>query len=325
MELHAEHSAPGDRADERRAVCGLGKDELSCGRALRATRIRMHEVEVRAVGDLLEGRVIPMSFYLVPADVGEPCTTGQDPRAAPDRAQGLGAVLVAAIEQQLQPKADPEEPPVGLQPGPDRADQSGRLQPRHGGRSRADSRDNEQLHIAQVFGPSDQAGLGSRDFQPARDAYQVAGAVVDDPDERAPLAGRGQPSAPLVEATPVRRGSGSVASPNARPSALKAASARWWSLRPAPLRWTVTPAVRASDSIACCTKSSGSAPTRSPLNGRSTTAYGRPPTSTAAVASDSSMGTLASPNRLIPERSPRASASAEPRASATSSTVWCSS
>ena len=42
------------------------------------------------------------------------------------------------------------------------------------------------------------------------------------------------------------------------------------------------------------------------------TAYGRPPTSMTAVASDSSIGTLASPKRLIPARSPSALANAEP-------------
>ena len=41
-------------------------------------------------------------------------------------------------------------------------------------------------------------------------------------------------------------------------------------------------------------------PTRSPRNGRSMTAYGRPPTSTTAVASDSSIGTALSPKRCDP-------------------------
>ena len=50
-----------------------------------------------------------------------------------------------------------------------------------------------------------------------------------------------------MEATPVRRGSGSQASRSARPRALNAASARWWSLRPVPRRWSVAPAVRANE------------------------------------------------------------------------------
>ena len=55
------------------------------------------------------------------------------------------------------------------------------------------------------------------------------------------------------------------------------------------------------------------------------TAYGRPPTSTTAVAIASSIGTELWPKRAIPARSPSASAKAAPRTSATSSTVWCSS
>ena len=79
------------------------------------------------------------------------------------------------------------------------------------------------------------------------------------------------------------------------------------------------PAVRAKDSRACSTSWSGRAPTRSPRNGRSMTAYGRPPMSTTAVARDSSIGTVLSPKRWIPARSPSASAKAAPRTSATSS------
>ena len=65
------------------------------------------------------------------------------------------------------------------------------------------------------------------------DADEVAGAVVDDGDARR-RALSVTPSVPFVDATPVRRGSGSQAARSARPSALNAASARWWSLRPVP-------------------------------------------------------------------------------------------
>ena len=80
------------------------------------------------------------------------------------------------------------------------------------------------------------------------------------------------PSVPFVDATPTRRGSTAVAWRSARPSALNAASARWWSLRPVPRTWRVAPALRANASRACSTSWSGSSPTRSPRNGRSMTA-----------------------------------------------------
>src|SRR5215467_4070797 len=60
-------------------------------------------------------------------------------------------------------------------------------------------------------------------------------------------------------------------------------------------------------------------------SGSECTTYGRPDTSTAARASVSSSGTTASPNRLMPALSPRASRSACPRVIAVSSTVWCAS
>ena len=69
----------------------------------------------------------------------------------------------------------------------------------------------------------------------------------------------------------------------------------------------------------------GSSPTRSPRNGRSMTAYGRPPMSTTAVASDSSIGTDASPNRTDAGAVAERLGERGPSTSATSSTVWCSS
>ena len=116
-----------------------------------------------------------------------------------------------------------------------------------------------------------------RSAQRVADAHEVAGAVVDDGDARPSVT----PRVPFVDATPTRRGSMATAARSDRASALNAASAMWWSLRPEARRWSVAPAVRANDSSACSTSWVESAPMRSPRNGRSSTAYGRPDRSSA--------------------------------------------
>ena len=72
--------------------------------------------------------------------------------------------------------------------------------------------------------------VGAHGRQRLVNAHEVAGPVVNHrhegprwPTARPPT----HPSAPLVEATPVRRGSISQATRSARPSALNVASARW--------------------------------------------------------------------------------------------------
>src|SRR5690606_16273763 len=95
----------------------------------------------------------------------------------------------------------------------------------------------------------------------------------------------------LVDATPVRRGSRVTAARRARASALKAASATWWSLRPVADRCSVRPALRTNASRAWGMFWVARLPSIGWANVRSITGYGRPLTSTAAWASASSIGT----------------------------------
>ena len=197
-------------------------------------------------------------------------------RPARQHAKRRGAVLVAALEEQLEAEADPEERAVVGDPAPDRVDEPGPLQTLHCGRRRADAGHDERVGVPEVVGTRRADDVRPDGHKRLLDADEVARAVVDDREPRqAPGAGR---VAPLIRASPSsrplprRRGSGSQAARSARPSALNAASARWWSFRPLPRTWIVAPAVRANASIACSTSWSGSSPTRSPRNGSSTTA-----------------------------------------------------
>src|SRR5450759_426472 len=281
----------------------------------------MHEVEVRAVGDALEERVRPDRLDRIPADVGQRGRVQECDRSAGKQAKRLCVGLVAGVEEELEAQADAEARPAGSDPVTKRLEQAVFAQVIHCRPGGPNTGHDDRVHVGESrrFGGHD--NVGPNRCQGLADADHVRGAVIEDRDlDRAT-----HPSVPLVEAGPWRRGSTVTAAHSARPSALKAASARWWSFRPRPLRLSVTPAARANDSSVCSISSSGILPARLPLNGRSMTAYGRPPTSTTAVAKASSMGTAASPKRTIPERSPSACASAAPRTSATSSTVWCSS
>ena len=133
------------------------------------------------------------------------------------------SVLVAPVEEQLEAEADPEERAIVRDPGADRVGQALRLEPAHGGRRGPDAGHDERVETAQHVGLADGDDLGTHRRQCLVDADQVACPVVDDPDPRTCRHSR----IPLVDATPVRRGSISQATRRARPSALKAASARW--------------------------------------------------------------------------------------------------
>src|SRR5690606_29906929 len=135
---------------------------------------------------------------------------------------------------------------------------------------------------------------------------QVPRAVVQDGD-RLPLGTRGH-RAPLVDGTPLTRGSGSTACRSARATALYCASVMWCGSRPYSVRTcSAIRALNASDSNTCrlITVWYGAA---DPAMVNSTmysgspvcTKYGRPDRSTAACASASSIGMNASPNRRMP-------------------------
>ena len=108
MELDPEHRPPGDGGDEPIAVLGVREHDGSVGRR-RCAGLRVDEVEVRPILDPGEEVVLPRPLHLVPADVRQRGCLGQPDRVATQDAQGVGAVLVAAFEEELQPEADTEE------------------------------------------------------------------------------------------------------------------------------------------------------------------------------------------------------------------------
>ena len=104
--------------------------------------------------------------------------TGED-------AEGLGAVLVAALEQELEPEADPEVRPPGPDPVADRGREPASPQAVHRGARRPDARDDEEVRAANRLRVARDDDRGTDGDQRLVDAHEVAGAVVDDRDERA--------------------------------------------------------------------------------------------------------------------------------------------
>jgi len=120
VELDAQQAAARDRRDEAAAVLGLGERLRARGRG---ADVRVDEVEVGAVGDAVERRVLVAALDLVPADVRERRGVNETDRAAVEDAERLRAVLVAAVEQELEAEADPEERTPGRDPVVDRPGQ----------------------------------------------------------------------------------------------------------------------------------------------------------------------------------------------------------
>ena len=131
------------------------------------------------------------------------------------------AALFRLAEEQLHPDADAEERPTGAGAGEERVRQAALLESagrRSGVADPGDHGERCPLDLAGVFGDD---GIGAGTLERRADAAQVPGAVVGDGDPH---------SEPLVE--PTAAPSSEHASRNARPSALNAASATWWSSVP---------------------------------------------------------------------------------------------
>jgi hypothetical protein len=187
----------------------------------------MDEIQVRAVGDAIEQRMLPRADDLIPADVRQRRRILEPGRPAGQHAQRGGPVFVAAVEEQLEPEADAEERPVARDPVTDRVDEAVVPEAGHRGRGGPDARNDDRVGVAHGVPVASHGDRRANRGQRLLDAHEVARPVVDDRDPRSANWPVAHPSDPFVEATPSRRGSGSHAVRNARARALKAASARW--------------------------------------------------------------------------------------------------
>src|SRR5579859_125389 len=254
----------------------------ACDRRLRGLwRIRVHEVQVRVVGDAVPQRRRRRLLQAAPADDRKVRAAFDPDDAAGEQTEALvPPALGGLVEQQLVPKAYPEHglaaPREAGHPPPEPV--LGELG--HGGRERAHAWQHQALRPLELIGIGRDQRLGAGMHQRALHGAQVADAVVDDGY---------QPSRPFEDGTagppPAR-----VASRRARPSALNVASATWCRLRPR-MRSTWMVAPRWMDMA--FQNSSSTSDSSVPMRPRSGTLYdmkGRLPRSTTTRASASSSG-----------------------------------
>ena len=148
-------------------------------------RVRVDEIEVGVRRDPVEQGVGARSRDLVPADVRQGRGVLEADRAPGDDAERGRAVLVAAVEQELEPEADPEVRPVGGDPGAERVDQvvpasrdiAGAAAPTPGTMTASAPRRPSPSRATSTVGADGPERLV--------DADEVAGTVVDDRDPRA--------------------------------------------------------------------------------------------------------------------------------------------
>src|SRR4051794_9063945 len=246
-------------ADER-AGAHLGDEAFRPRRrAGRDRRIRMGEVERAAAADLR------------PAHAGHTAFLDAH-RAARNETEPLHpAVLPRPFERQLQAEADAEHRAPRRDAGTQRLVMAAVAQPRHRRARRSDPGKHRK-----VGGGDVRDDRCSEPLERELDRTDVAGPVLADRDPH---------RTPFVDGRPAP--SRATATRSARPTALNAASATWCASRPEASTWIEARAACARVE-SMCTAIPGSASSVS-------SAWARPPRSTAARASASSIGTTASP------------------------------
>src|SRR5262245_23761859 len=255
MELDAREGAALDGGDNRPVMLRLGGDKRAIDGL---ARVRMGKVDVRAVETASDAAAVHDS-ELVPAHVRDAARfepahrSGEDPQAE--------AALLALLEEELHADADPEHGPVSRDPAAQRGVQAEAFEPTDGGRDVTHTRDDGQIGSDDTRRVARDQDVSARTLEGRSHAAHVPRAVVRQNHLHA---------TPFVELTPAP--SRAHASRSARPSALNAASATWWSSAPAASTCSVTPAWTAKRSSACGSSVTARPPTRSPLKARTTSA-----------------------------------------------------
>src|SRR5437763_7892310 len=230
------------------------------GGAGRLRRVRMREVERLA-----------QPVDVGPADARD-AALAQAHRAAGDDAEPFhAAVLLRLVERELQPEADAEHGPAVVHSVAERVVEPAPAQAVHRRARRSNAGKHREVRSRDVAGQA-RAEARERDLDRAR----IPGAVVADRDIHMTPFVDGMPSPSRFTATR-----------SARPTALNAASATWCSSRPLDSTWI---AMRAA-----CARLDSTCTARPGSRSSFSSAAGRPPRSTAARASASSIGTTASP------------------------------
>src|SRR5262249_55432520 len=242
-----------DARRERRTVRRRGRDER---RIFRHDIKGVDEIDEVAVRNGVEKRGRFLRLELVPAHVRHLRAV---PRTEADHAAGkdiealLRTELLALAEQQLESQADAEKRRLARDDVAHRRDEVVALEIFHARAERADAGQHDAVRAhdrADIAG--DLRGVPET-LERLLHAVEIAHAVVDDRDHKLPL----------VDKTPLMRGSMRVAWPSARAVALKHASMMWCGLSPAlTLMCRFIPSWFASAWKNSCGRSVSKSPTR---------------------------------------------------------------
>src|SRR5258706_718319 len=237
MELAGEQMVGRDAGDERAGIGRRGRGQrLILGHDV----IGVDEIDVVAPGDAGEKRRIFFLFHAVPAHVRhlEAVVRAKRHHPAGKNIQSLlRPELLALAEQELEAEADAEKRLFALHDFADRPDEVVAPEVFHAGVEGADARQHDPVGVENRRDVARDLRPAAHALEALLDAAKVPHAVIDDRDHRLPL----------VDRTPLTRGSMRVAWPSARASALKQASMMWCGFSPCvTLLWRFIPSWFAS-------------------------------------------------------------------------------
>ena len=260
VELHAEDVAALDDRGERLAVLAAADHVARLGRPAGE---RVHVVEGRRLAEALGERRLALEGDEVPADVRAAWAPRSGVTSPPQQAEARrrprarsSARTAAAWPRQTPSSGAPDAARSrSSSSSPSARDVAHRL------RERADAGQDHAVGGADRVVVARDHRARADVLERLLDAAPVAHPVVDDRDHAS--------SVPLVDGTPVSRGSTATAARSARANALKHASIMWWAFVPAcSSRCSVSRAAEATarknSSAASCSKPAMS-PGRQPL------------------------------------------------------------
>src|SRR3990170_3219255 len=178
VELRGHHVVAADHGGERHAVLRLPDDDRG---VIGPGVVRVHEIEVRAVRDVVENRVWLHDAHPVPAHVGHLEAVRQAHHPAREDAQaGVFAALLTDVEQRLLAHAHTEEGSSAGDVLTDGRHHVVALQVSHRVGGCAYARNDEGVRPLDVAAAGGDQGLAPGVGDGARYAAEVAGPVVDD-------------------------------------------------------------------------------------------------------------------------------------------------
>ena len=155
-------AAARDRRDERPAVVGRRRATTSSSSAGGHAGVRVDEVEVGAVGDAVEQRVIARPLDLVPADVGQGRRVLEPDASGPARTPRVSAPSSSLpSNSSCRPRQMPRNGRSAASQARIGSTRPAPVEALHRGRGRADARHDERVRAVERLGVATIATVGA--------------------------------------------------------------------------------------------------------------------------------------------------------------------